>query len=94
MPNDESKIIKLVNKKDHFLYTSAFEAYKAFLFDYAVRPNKEIFNIDEIDEVKMCKNFGFENPPYINLTSVLPVSEKKALSESKQGLKRFHISSK
>ena len=94
MPNDESKIIKLVNKKDHFLYTSAFEAYNAFLFDYAVRPNKEIFNIDEIDEVKMCKNFGFENPPYINLTSVLPVSEKKALSESKQGLKRFHISSK
>ena len=54
----------------------------------------KFIDFDEIDEVKMCKNFGFENPPYINLTSVLPVSEKKALSESKQGLKRFHISSK
>ena len=91
MPNEESKIIKLVNKKDHYLYVCAFEAYKSFLFNYALRANKEIFNIDLIDETKMCKNYGFENPPYVNLTSVLSLEEKMEMAESKKGLKRFHL---
>ena len=91
MPNEESKIIKLVNKKDHYLYVCAFEAYKSFLFNYALRANKEIFNIDLIDETKMCKNYGFEYPPYVNLTSVLSLEEKKEMAESKKGLKRFHL---
>ena len=68
---NQQKLEKMVNTKEHSVLVSAFEAYREFLFDYAARSNKKIFNVDDIDVTKLCKSFGFEFPPYVNLSTVL-----------------------
>ena len=68
---DQQKVEKMVNAKEHYVLVSAFEAYREFLFDYASRNNKQVFNFDEIDVTKLCKSFGFEFPPYVNLSPIL-----------------------
>lgn len=91
---EEERICKYVTKKDHAMYIAAYEAYRAFMFDYAKRDNKEVFDIKLIDEVLVCKNFGFETPLYVDLTVTLPLEEQIALAKKNKGLKRFHISDK
>ena len=68
---NQQKLEKMVNTKEHSVLVSAFEAYREFLFDYAARSNKKIFNIDDIDVTQVCKSFGFEFPPYVDLSTVL-----------------------
>ena len=74
---DQEKVEKMVNTKQQNVLVNAFEAYKEFLFNYASRNNKEIFNIDDIDVTKLCKSFGFKHPPYVNFSSLLNYEEKK-----------------
>jgi hypothetical protein len=91
---EEQRICKFVTKKDHAMYIAAYEAYRAFIFDYAKRDNKNVFDVKLIDEVMVCKNFGFETPLYVDLTTTLPIEEQVALAKKNKGLKRFHISDK
>lgn len=91
---EEERIYKYVTKKDHAMYIAAYEAYRAFIFDYAKRDNKNVFDVKLIDEVLVCKNFGFETPLYVDLTTTLPIEEQVALAKKNKGLKRFHISDK
>ena len=91
---EEERICKFVTKKDHAMYIAAYEAYRAFIFDYAKRDNKEVFDVKLIDEVLVCKNFGFDTPLYVDLTTTLPLEEQIALAKRNKGLKRFHISDK
>ena len=68
---DQQKVEKMVNAKEYNVLVLAFEAYREFLFDYDSRNNKQVFNIDNIDVTKLCKSFGFEFPPYVNLSPSL-----------------------
>ena len=68
---DQQKVEKMVNTKEHSVLVLAFEAYREFLFDYASRNNKHVFDVDNIDVTKLCKSFGFEFPPFVNLSPVL-----------------------
>jgi ATP-dependent RNA helicase DDX18/HAS1 len=82
---DQQKVEKMVNAKEHYVLISAFEAYREFLFDYASRNNKQVFNFDEIDVTKLCKSFGFEFPPYVNLSPILNLdtfNEEKSKKKS------------
>ena len=82
---DQQKVEKMVNAKEHYVLVSAFEAYREFLFDYASRNNKQVFNFDEIDVTKLCKSFGFEFPPYVNLSPILNLdtfNEQKSKKKS------------
>lgn len=83
---DQQKVEKMVNSKEHYVLVSAFDAYRDFLFDYASRNNKQVFNLDEIDVTKLCKAFGFEFPPYVNLS---PVNNLETFNESKSKKKSF-----
>ena len=82
---DQQKVEKMVNTKEHSVLVSAFDAYREFLFDYASRSNKQVFNVDNIDVTKLCKSFGFEFPPYVNLSPVLnldSIGEKPSKKKS------------
>ena len=83
---DQKKVEKMVNTKEHYVLVSAFEAYREFLFDYISRNNKQVFNFDEIDVTKLCKSFGFEFPPYVNLS---PVLNYDTYNETKNKKKSF-----
>ena len=91
---EEERICKYVTKKEHAIYIAAYDAYRAYIFDYAKRANKEVFDVKAIDEESVCKNFGFETPLYVDLTLTLPLEEQIALAKKNKGLKRFHISDK
>ena len=82
---DQQKVEKMVNTKEHSVLVLAFEAYREFLFDYASRSNKHAFDVDNIDVTKLCKSFGFEFPPFVNLSPVLNLDnyeEKKSKKKS------------
>ena len=81
---DQQKVEKMVNSKEHNVLVNAFEAYREFLFDYASRNNKHVFNVDEIDVTKLCKSFGFEHPPYVNLSPVLNLDNFKETKSKKK----------
>ena len=68
---DQEKVEKMVNTKEQSVLVYAFDAYKEFLFNYALRNNKDVFNIDNIDVTKLCKSFGFKFPPYVNFSSLM-----------------------
>ena len=82
---DQQKVEKMVNTKEHSVLVLAFEAYREFLFDYASRNNKHVFDVDDIDVTKLCKSFGFEFPPYVNLSPILNLdtfNEQKSKKKS------------
>ena len=82
---DQQKVEKMVNTKEHSVLVSAFDAYREYLFDYASRSNKKVFNLDNVDVTKLCKSFGFEFPPYVNLSPVLnleSIGEKPSKKKS------------
>ena len=83
---DQKKVEKMVNTKEHYVLVSAFEAYREFLFDYISRNNKQVFNYDEVDITKLCKSFGFEFPPYVNLS---PILNYDTYNETKSKKKNF-----
>ncbi len=83
---DQKKVEKMVNTKEQSVLVSAFDAYREFLFDYASRSNKQVFNLDNVDVTKLCKSFGFEFPPYVNLSPVLNLD---TLNENTSKKKNF-----
>ena len=83
---DQQKVEKMVNTKEHSVLVSAFDAYREFLFDYASRSNKQVFNLENIDVTKLCKSFGFEFPPFVNLNSLLNL---ESLNEKNSKKKSF-----
>ena len=76
---------KLVNKKDHFLLTSATDAYRSYLHAYVSHTLKDVYDINNLDLSKLCKSFGLPSPPFVNLNlKILPSSQRrKKLNESK-----------
>ena len=83
---DQQKVEKMVNTKEYNVLILAFEAYREFLFNYYSRSNKQVFNYDNIDVTKLCKSFGFEFPPFVNLSPVLNLD---TYNESKSKKKNY-----
>ena len=81
---DQQKVEKMVNAKEYNVLVLAFEAYREFLFDYTSRINKHVFNVDNIDVTKLCKSFGFEFPPFVNLSSSLNLDNYNEVKNKKK----------
>lgn len=63
----QDQLEQLVNKKDHFLLKSATEAYRAYIHSYNAETNKDDFNLNKLDLLKVCKSFGLSSPPFVHL---------------------------
>ena len=85
---DQEKVEKLVNTKQQNVLVNTFDAYKEFLFNYASRSNKDIFNLDNIDVSRLCKSFGFKFPPYINFSSLM---NYESISNEKKNKKKSFL---
>lgn len=58
---------KLVTS-NYFLCKSAKEAYKTYIRAYASHSLKEAFDVEKLDLKKVAKCFGFEVPPFVDLS--------------------------
>ncbi|KII68248.1 putative ATP-dependent RNA helicase pitchoune [Thelohanellus kitauei] len=62
----DDQIFELIEKNYH-LNTSAKLAFKSYLQSYSSHSNKDIFDVNRLDIGKVCRSFGFETPPGVNL---------------------------
>ena len=63
----QEQLEKLVNRKDKYLYNLAVEAYRAYIHAYNAQVNKEVFNLEKLDLMMLCKSFGLVSPPFVHL---------------------------
>jgi len=82
----ESRLLKIqdqcekhVNKKDHFLLTTAYESYRSYMNGYINHTNKDVFDINNLDLTKVCKSFGLVHPPMVNLSVSEPSMKKRKM---------------
>ncbi len=54
-------------EKNYFLHLSAKEAYKAYVRAYASHSMKNVYNVEQLDLVKVAYSFGFRVPPVVDL---------------------------
>ena len=59
--------LEMLISSNYYLAETAKDAYKTYLYSYVSHKMKEIFNINDLDLMKVCKAFGFAKPPYTNL---------------------------
>jgi len=65
--NVQSQLEKLL-QKNYFLHQSARDGYRSYLQAYASYSLKKIFDVNQLDLVKVGKSFGFSVPPRVNVT--------------------------
>ena len=63
----QEQLEKLVNKKDKYLLNLATEAYRAYLHSYHANTDKDTFDLEKLDLLKVCKSFGLISPPFVHL---------------------------
>ena len=63
----QEQLEKLVNKKDKFLLNLATEAYRAYIHSYHANTDKDTFDLEKLDLLKVCKSFGLISPPFVHL---------------------------
>nr|WCZ58626.1 ATP-dependent RNA helicase [Seculamonas ecuadoriensis] len=66
LANVQAQLEKLVSKS-YTLHTSAKEAYRSYLHGYASHSLKDIFNVHTLDLTRVCRAFGLEAPPRVDL---------------------------
>ncbi|KDQ54729.1 hypothetical protein JAAARDRAFT_37827 [Jaapia argillacea MUCL 33604] len=81
--NVQSQLEKLL-QKNYFLHQSARDGFRSYLQAYASYSLKKIFDVNQLDLVKVGKAFGFSIPPRVNLN--IPGAGKG--SDGKHGHKR------
>ncbi|XP_013912027.1 PREDICTED: ATP-dependent RNA helicase DDX18 [Thamnophis sirtalis] len=62
----QSQLEKLI-EKNYFLHKSAQEAYKAYIRAYDSHSLKQIYNVHNLDLIKVALSFGFKVPPFVDL---------------------------
>lgn len=72
--NIQPQLEKLI-QKNYFLYSSAREAYKAYVRAYESHSLKTIFDVQTLDLIAVGRSFGFAVPPRVDLN--VGVSKKK-----------------
>lgn len=65
--NVQGQLEKLISK-NYFLHESAKEGYRAYLSAYASYSLKRIFDVHQLDLVKVGRAFGFKVPPKVNIS--------------------------
>ncbi len=77
----QSQLEQLI-EKNYFLHNAAREAYRSYMQGYAQHKLKHVFDVHQLDLLKVCKAFGFTVPPKVHLK----ISLKKRLGKGgKQG---------
>ncbi|GAB5356682.1 hypothetical protein AAMO2058_000310500 [Amorphochlora amoebiformis] len=74
----QAQLEQLISK-NHFLYNAAREAYRSYMQGYAQHKLKHIFDVHQLDMLKVAKSFGFTVPPKVHLK----ISLKKRLGKQK-----------
>ena len=92
----QEQLEKLVNRNDKYLYNLAVEAYRAYIHAYNAQVNKEVFNLEKLDLMMLCKSFGLVSPPFVHLnvrhtTSSMRRKNKRFLNLGNQDDKRQFI---
>jgi hypothetical protein len=57
--------------ENYYLNRSAKDAYKAYIRAYDSHQMKQIFDVNKLDLVAVCKSFGFPVPPFVDLRMFL-----------------------
>jgi len=65
--NVQNQLERLV-EKNYFLHKSARDAYRSYLQSYASHSHKDIFDVNSLDLQSVAKQFGFSDPPSVNLS--------------------------
>ena len=63
----QEQLEKLVNKKDKYLLNLATDAYRAYIHSYHANTDKDTFDLEKLDLLKVCKSFGLISPPFVHL---------------------------
>eukprot|EP01102_Stenamoeba_stenopodia_P017355 TRINITY_DN6205_c0_g2_i2.p1 TRINITY_DN6205_c0_g2~~TRINITY_DN6205_c0_g2_i2.p1 ORF type:complete len:606 (-),score=182.33 TRINITY_DN6205_c0_g2_i2:36-1853(-) len=64
--NVQNQLERLV-EKNYFLHKSARDAYRSYIQSYASHSHKDIFDVNSLDLQSVAKQFGFSDPPSVNL---------------------------
>uniref|UniRef100_A0A914HMD1 ATP-dependent RNA helicase n=1 Tax=Globodera rostochiensis TaxID=31243 RepID=A0A914HMD1_GLORO len=71
--------LEQVISRNYYLNKSAREAYKGYVRSYDSHSLKKIYNVNTLDLIQVCKSFGFETPPFVDL----PVSNKPRTKDNR-----------
>ena len=80
----QEQLEKLVNKKDKFLLNMATEAYRAYIHSYNAQTDKDSFDLEKLDLLKVCKSFGLISPPFVHLNIKPTTNSMKRKNERKK----------
>ena len=80
----QEQLEKLVNKKDKFLLNLATEAYRAYIHSYNAQTDKDTFDLEKLDLLKVCKSFGLISPPFVHLNIKPTTNSMRRKNERKK----------
>jgi ATP-dependent RNA helicase DDX18/HAS1 len=80
----------LFQLENYFLHQSAKDGYRSYLQAYASYSHKKIFDVNQLDLVKVGKAFGFSVPPRVNL-NIAGSSTKDATTKANNKRKRGSV---
>ena len=63
----QEKLEILVNKKGSSLQKPAIEAYRAYIHSYNAQVDKDTYDLEKLDLLKVSKSFGLSAPPFVHL---------------------------
>lgn len=76
---------------------SAKDGYRSYLHAYAAHSLRSVFDVNQLDLVKVAKSFGFPTPPRVDITLGASMSKDKKLearrtygSQPRQAGNRFN----
>ncbi len=67
-----TQLEKLI-EKNYYLHRSARDGYRSYLHSYASHSLKAVFNVEQLDLVRVARAFGFTTPPSVTLSILLCV---------------------
>ncbi|XP_064404626.1 uncharacterized protein LOC135349903 [Halichondria panicea] len=83
LSNVQSQLENLI-VKNYYLHRSARDGYRSYLHSYASHSLKVVFNVEQLDLVRVARAFGFTTPPSVTL-SVHSGSGKKGKAPQRGG---------
>ena len=86
----QEQLEKLVNKKDKFLLNLATDAYRAYIHSYHANTDKDSFDLEKLDLLKVCKSFGLISPPFVHLN----IKPKTNSMRRKNDRKKFEFNNR
>ena len=84
LANVQEQLEKLVNKKDKYLLNLATDAYRAYIHSYHANTDKDTFDLEKLDLLKVCKSFGLISPPFVHLNIKPTTNSMRRKNERKK----------